>query len=167
MSTATRMSRQDVAARLRVSESTLDRMIRRGELATEKEAHGTRHRVWVLVEEPEQSAVVAEVRGADRSEESLGIIADKSEQSLRSGAHSNRDALTASDVEVQRWRELAEYRGELLKDSEWRYQELLQQLTRSQETSTKLASSLDRALPMGSDERQGTRRWPWWPFRRS
>ena len=166
MSTATRMSRQDAAARLKVSESTLDRMIRRGELAAEKEAHGTRHKVWVIVEEPEQSAVVAGVSGADRSEYSSGVIADKSERSLRSVAYSNGDALTGLEVEVQRWRELAEYRGELLKDSEWRYQELLQQLTRSQETSTKLASSLDRALPMGSDERQGSRRWPWWPFRR-
>ena len=46
-----RVSRKDAAARLKVSKSTLDRMIKLGEVATEKEQHGRRHTVWVLMDE--------------------------------------------------------------------------------------------------------------------
>lgn len=168
MATATRVSRQDAAARLKVSESTLDRMIRRGELTTEKELHGTKHRVWVLLEEDhDQSAVVAAVDGADKSEYSPEVYADKGEHSRRNGAYSTGEDLTALQVEVERWRDLAEYRGELLKDSEWRYHELLQQLTKSQENTERLASTLQRALPDSAGEPSAPRRWAWWPFRRS
>ena len=47
----TRLTRQQAAARLQVSESTIDRMIRRGHLATEKEHHGGRYTVWVLLDD--------------------------------------------------------------------------------------------------------------------
>ena len=168
MTTATRVTRQDAAARLQISESTLDRMIRRGELAVEKELHGTRHRVWVLLEkEPDQSAVVAADNNPEEGEHSLGVSSDKSEHSSRNGAYSNRDDLAALQVEVQRWKDLAEYRAELLKDSEWRYHELLQQLTKSQENTEKLASTLDRALPAGTGKPPTARRRVWWPFHRS
>ena len=44
-----RVTRNEAAARLKVSKSTLDRKIRRGELTTETEQHGHRHTVWVLM----------------------------------------------------------------------------------------------------------------------
>ena len=168
MATATRVSRQDAAARLQVSESTLDRMIRRGELATEKELHGTKHRVWVLLEEEhDQSAVVAAVNDTDKGEYSPEVNADNGEHSQRNVAYSTGEDLTALQVEVERWRDLAEYRGELLTDSEWRYHELLQQLTKSQENTERLASTLQRALPDSTGDSSAPRRWAWWPFRRS
>ena len=46
-----RVTRNEAAARLKVSKSTLDRMIKRGELATETEQHGQRHTVWILMDD--------------------------------------------------------------------------------------------------------------------
>ena len=40
-----RVTRNEAAARLKVSKSTLDRMVKRGELVTETEQHGQRHTV--------------------------------------------------------------------------------------------------------------------------
>ena len=46
-----KVTRNEAAARLKVSKSTLDRMIKRGELTTETEQHGQRHTVWVLMDD--------------------------------------------------------------------------------------------------------------------
>ena len=46
-----RVTRIEAAARLKVSKSTLDRMIKRGEITTETEQHGQRHTVWVLMDD--------------------------------------------------------------------------------------------------------------------
>ena len=46
-----RVTRTQAAARLKISKSTLDRMIKRGELTTETEQHGHRHTVWVLMDD--------------------------------------------------------------------------------------------------------------------
>ena len=43
-----RLSKLEAAQRLVVSPSTLDRMIRRGELEVEREGRGDRAKVWVL-----------------------------------------------------------------------------------------------------------------------
>ena len=45
-----RLTKLEAAARLGVSPSTIDRMIRRNELAIEKEVRGTRYKVWVLTD---------------------------------------------------------------------------------------------------------------------
>ena len=45
-----RVTRNEATARLKVSKSTLDRMIKRGELVTETEQHGQRHTVWILMD---------------------------------------------------------------------------------------------------------------------
>ena len=47
-----RVTRKEAAAKLNVSKSTLDRMVKRGELITETEQHGHRHTVWVLNPNP-------------------------------------------------------------------------------------------------------------------
>ena len=54
MTTVSRVTRQDAATRLGVSEATVDRMIRRGELQVEKEPQGSRYKVWVLLDDTEQ-----------------------------------------------------------------------------------------------------------------
>ena len=46
-----RLTKLEAAARLDVSPSTIDRMIQRNELTIEKEPRGSRHKVWVLLED--------------------------------------------------------------------------------------------------------------------
>ena len=46
-----RLSKLEAAMRLGVSPSTVDRMIQRGQLEAEKEPHGTRYKVWVLLDD--------------------------------------------------------------------------------------------------------------------
>ena len=136
----TRLSRQDAAQRLQVSESTLDRMIRRGEVPVEKSGAEGRQRVWVLFDDDD---------------------GDHVDHSRNGHSSSSDEELTRLRTEVQSLRELADYRGELLKEAEWRYHELLGQLKQAQETSATLA----RALPNTSPD--SDRRWRWWPFGRS
>ena len=54
-----RVTRNEATARLKVSKSTLDRMIKRGELVTETEQHGQRHTVWILMDDETED--IAEV----------------------------------------------------------------------------------------------------------
>ena len=58
---------------------------------------------------------------------------------------------------------LADFRKKLLDDSEWRYQELLQQLKLSQETNVALAKAFPPALTEPTAGQSPHRRW-WWPF---
>ena len=88
------------------------------------------------------------------------VPADKPEYSPDRVDHVDDHELTALKTEVRNLRELADYRGELLKDAEWRYQELLLQLKLSQETSSTLA----RALPESAGYTGRTPRRRWWPF---
>ena len=50
-----RVSKVGAERRLNKSRATIDRMISRGELETELEPYGSRHRVWVLLDNPEDS----------------------------------------------------------------------------------------------------------------
>ena len=59
-------------------------------------------------------------------------------------------------------RELVDYRDELLNDAEWRYQERLQQLKLSQETSATLARPLPESA--GAHNTGRTLRRRWWKF---
>ena len=68
MKAVTRVSRQDAAARLNVPEATIDRMIRLGDLETEKESHGSKHRIWALMEEEiEESPAPSDIDSAENS----------------------------------------------------------------------------------------------------
>ena len=55
--------------------------------------------------------------------------------------------------------ELADYRGKLLDEAEWRYRELLEELRRSQT----MLEGLTRALPPGGTEESPPGR-RWWRF---
>ena len=137
----TRLSRQDAAQRLQVSESTLDRMIRRGDVPVEKDGAEGRQRVWVLFD--------------DDDDDDDGDHVDHSKNGHSS---SSDEELTRLRTQVQSLQELADYRGELLKESEWRYHELLGHLKQAQDT----AATLARALPAASPDPGQRRRW--WPF---
>ena len=73
---------------------------------------------------------------------------------------------TAADLElavlqerVKHLEQLAEERGERLKDSEWRYHELVKEFANT-------VATLTRALPAPEDTRQATTKRSWWPFHR-
>ena len=159
----TRLTRQAAAERLQISESTLDRMIRRGDLPTEKETHGSRYKIWVLLDESsEQSDDGTDADSAENHAYSREAPADKPEYSPHRVDYADDHELTTLRTEVRNLRELADYRGELLKDAAWRYQELLQQLKLSQETSAMLARALPESAGAPNTGRTPRRRW--WPF---
>ena len=131
-----RVTRNEAAARLGISKSTLDRVIKRGELTTETEQHGRRHTVWVLMD--------------DVSENPSGVTSEDSGKHIGGDTGAKNLALQS---EVLGLRELVELYRERLTDADWRYQELLGQL-----------KTLTKALPMATEETPRPKRW-WWPFR--
>ena len=161
-----RVTRQAAAAHLHVSEATVDRMVRRGDLPTEKEPQGSRYRVWILLDEdtvtiPGDNSVYAGDGTADTSADH----ADNSVDTGGNGVYSNGDEVATLRTELGRIRELADYREQLLKDSEWRYHELLQQLNLSQEANVALAKALPPAIAAAVPPKPAPRRRRrWWPF---
>ena len=156
---ALRLTKLEAAARLKVSSSTIDRMIQRGDLQTERELHGSRHRVWVLMAD----------EAPDASQDAADAVSDSSsvEPYDLSGSLSNdvRDASSATELAVLKERvkgleELADYHRQLLKDSEWRYQQVSHQLSASQSAM----ETLTKALPAADAITQRTTRRRWWPF---
>ena len=138
-----RVTRKDAVAKLNVSKSTLDRMIKRGELTTETEQHGRRHTVWVLMDDATE----------DISDDSTRDITG---HFLEASEHTGHDTATenlALQVQVKGLRDLVDLYRERLTDSDWRYQELLEQL----KTMTKALPAAEAATPQA-------KRW-WWPFR--
>ena len=137
-------------------------MIRRRELQIEKEPHGSRHRVWVLMNDDEGVATVDEA--ADAASTSPNDSDDTSDNELTDGT----DASVKVELAVLRERVksvegLADYHRELLKDSQWRYQQAMDQLGVSQ----KNLENLTRALPAAHPEEHTTApRWPRRPFRK-
>ena len=138
-----RVTRNEAAAKLKVSKSTLDRMIKRGELETETEQHGHRHTVWVLMDEDVEDT--AEVSTGNTN----GHFPEASE-------HTGDDTAAvhlALQAEVNGLRELVDLYRERLTDADWRYQELLEQV-----------KTMTKALPMAPEEPPRPKR-RWWPFR--
>ena len=138
-----RVTRKEAAARLNVSKSTLDRMIKRDELATETEQHGQRHTVWVLMDDEIED--IAEVSTGNTN----GHFPEVSEHI---GDNIKAENL-ALQVKVNGLRELVDLYRERLTDSDWRYQELMEQF-----------KTMTKALPMAPEELPRPKR-RWWPFR--
>ena len=144
-----RVTRNEAAARLKVSKSTLDRMIKRGEITTETEQHGQRHTVWILIDdEIEDIAEVSTDNTNGHFPESIEHMADET-----------RAENLALQAEVKGLRDLVDLYRERLADSDWRYQELLEQL----KTMMKALPAAP-ALPMEPEEPPRPKR-RWWPFR--
>ena len=154
-----RLSKMEAATRLDVSASTIDRMIQKGELQTEKEPHGSRHRIWVVMDDEETDKSVNSPR------EASDPSPDDSHDASGEGRSDESDASDEVEVAVLRERvknleELADYHRELLKDSEWRYQQAMEQLSASQRTM----ENLTKALPAAADGNTPLPRRSWWPF---
>ena len=138
-----RVTRREASARLGVSKSTLDRMIKRGELVTETEQRGLGHAVWVLMDD---------IPG-DSSENSTG---DTNGHPPEINEHTQDDAgaeLRVLRAENKGLQQLVDLYRERLVDADWRYHEVLEQL----KTTT-------NALPAAQGVDPRARRW-WWPFR--
>ena len=138
-----KVTRNEAAARLKVSKSTLDRMIKRSELTTETEQHGQRHTVWVLMDDEIED--IAEVSTGNTN----GHFPEVSEHI---GDETRAENL-ALQGEVKGLRELVDLYRERLTDSDWRYQELMEQF-----------KTMTKALPMAPEELTRPKR-RWWPFR--
>ena len=138
-----RVTRKEAAAKLNVSKSTLDRMIKRGELTTETEQHGHRHTVWVLMDDDIENT--AEVS----TENTNSHFREASEYTSGDTAAENQ----ALRAEVKGLRELVDLYKDRLTDSDWRYQELLEQV-----------KTMTKALPVAPEKTPRATRW-WWPFR--
>ena len=141
-----RVTKLEAAAILDVSASTIDRMIKRGEIETETEPHGSRHKVWVLMDH----GTTGDPPGGGSPE------------------RSDEPSLAVLMQQVKGLEELVTYQREQLRDSDWRYQQLMEQLSASQ----KNIEALTRALPAPPPDmeppkaRNGVKRSRWWPFRR-
>ena len=138
-----KVTRKEAAAKLNVSKSTLDRMIKRGELTTETEQHGHRHTVWVLLDDDVEDT--AEVSTGNTN----GHFPEASEHTGDDTAAEN----LALQAEVKGLRELVDLYKDRLTDADWRYQELLEQI-----------KTMTKALPMAPEETPRPKR-RWWPFR--
>ena len=154
-----RLSKMEAATRLEVSASTIDRMIQKGELQVEKEPHGSRHRIWVVM-------------NADKTDESVNSSREASEPSPDDSPDASGEEMSdwsdaSGEVElavlrerVKSLEELADYHRELLRDSEWRYQQAMEQLSASQRTM----ETLTKSLPAAVDGNNVSPRRSWWPF---
>ena len=133
-----RFTKDEARQRLGKSLATLDRMIKRNEVEIELEPQGSRHRVWVLLEDKDVS---------------IDIPGDVSPQV------SDSSELITLRERVRGLEELVSYYQQQLKDAEWRYGQLQANLTTAQAT---LAAVTTRALPDPSTRSARN----WWPWRR-
>ena len=173
-----RLSKLDAAAHLGVSPATIDRRIQRGELQAEKEPHGTRYKVWVILEDeptadespaelPDRSPAKASTGGDQPTAESRDSAPPPLDVSASTEIAKLREQLKNAEDRASSLEELANYHKQHLSDAEWRYQELMQQLNLSQESHLTLIRSLPAAItePTVPDKAPGRRR-RWWPFGR-
>ena len=153
-----RVTRQGAASILQVSEATVDRMVRRGDLQAEKEPQGSRYRLWILLDEDAVTTLADnKIYTNEETADTLGDgSADRSDDS---------EDLAALKAENAQLRELADFRKQLLDDSEWRYHQLVQQLNLSQEANLALIRALPPAIAETTQgEPPSPPRWRWWPF---
>ena len=157
-----RLSKVEASQELGVSISTIDRMIRRGDLQIEREGTKSNDRVWVILEGEEAAEA-----GEEAAEAGDGASASASVPAAAGAddrdATELREQLKELQGQVKHLEELAAYRAELLKEGEFRFHALLQELSSSHRTS----EALTRALPEPPQPAQEVprKRW-WWPFRR-
>ena len=143
-----RVSKMEAVNSLGVSLSTFERMIKRGELQGEKEDLGSRHRVWILLEQGvrEESA---DEPGEPVARYSPGMHRDALDMS-------EKEELIALRVHVKGIQDLSDFRAEQLKESDLRFQQLMHQFDR-----------LSLALPTPAPESKPRGRgWSWLPWRR-
>ena len=154
-----KVSKLDASRILKVSPSTIDRRIERGELEIEHEPRGNSYKVWVLLDDP----AVAQADDGPAAEPSGEAAAEVPGVTGIAGAPPNAAAESTEirllKQENQHLKELAEFRKEALNESETRFRELLEGFNASQRT----VETLTRALNPGPDFAVATPpRRSWW-----
>ena len=91
-----RVSKMEAAARLDVSASTIDRMIQKGELQIEKEPHGSRHRIWVVIDDADTD------KSVNSPGEASELSPDDSPDSSGEGSPDRNDASDEVELAVLR-----------------------------------------------------------------
>ena len=158
-----RVSKLDASRILEVSPSTIDRRIERGELQVEHEARGSSYKVWVLLDD-----AADDLAGDGASAEAPDGVGAPSGASAENSVAPPSDTvllveLTTLRERAKNFEELSEFYKAQLNDANYRYHEVLQNLSTSQQTVDRLT----KALNPGSDGAVLTKsRWHWWPFRR-
>ena len=138
-----RLSKLDAAGRLGKSPATINRMIERGDLTVEREPHGTRYKVWVLLDdESPDGSPTASLDTSDDASSDISLLLE----------------LTQLRERVKSLEELAEYHRQQIKDGDWRYQEAMQQLAAAQQVNQNLTLALPPA-------QTSSKRRSWWPFK--
>ena len=165
-----RLSKVDAAKVLQVHHSTVDRMIQRGELQVEREGHGRGAKVWVLLDGVAEGAPGDVPEGAPMASPAGSPRSLNGQSAGPSPAPSAPPPDVSAEVEMAALRErvrgleqLAEYNRQQLVDADWRYQQLLEQLTSSQ----RISEGLTRSLPASALTHEPSPRRRWWPFGRS
>ena len=158
-----RVSKLDASRIFGVSPSTIDRRIERGELQVEHEARGNSYKVWVLLDDEadDLSGDGASAVATDQAPAGVGDV------SKPSGAPSGDTALlvelTTLRERAKSFEELSEYYKAQLNDANYRYHEVLQNLTTSQQTVDRLTKALNPGVD-GAVTNKSRRHW--WPFGR-
>ena len=136
-----RLSKRAAADALGVSDRTLHRMIKRGELNTEREGPAANDRVWVLIDESKAKPQGPQAQAGDVP----AVMPSAVTPEMPDLTDDRRVELLT--LQVQHLEELSAYRAQLLQEAELRYHELLQQF--------------NRILPAPKEKRRR-----WWPFGR-
>ena len=136
----TRVTRLEASRLLRISPSTVDRRIERGELNVEKEVHGSRNRIWVVLEDADLE-VSSEVPGKV-SPENL--------------PESHLEEVIFLRERVKSLESLDEYHRGQLVQKDLLMQELMGTVNR-----------LATALPEGKRPAGAVKGWWRWPWRRN
>ena len=157
-----RLSKVDAAKVLQIHHSTIDRMIQRGELQVEREGHGSKSKVWVLLDDalkgPSGDTSTASASSPDSSPRGSSSTPDD-----QPGDVSAELELATLRERVQLLEQLMENQRQQLVDADWRYQQLLEQLSASQRISENLTRSLSLPAPEVVDDKPAQHR-RWWPF---
>ena len=122
-----RLSKVNAAKVLQVHHSTIDRMIQRGELQVERDGHGSRSKMWVLLDVPADTPD-ASSGGLPHAHNgsSNGSLSAPVGQSGKLVDVSAGGDLAALRERVKGLEQLAEYNRQQLVDADWRYQQLLE-----------------------------------------
>ena len=149
---STRVTRLEASRLLKISPSTVDRRIERGELKIEKEPHGSRNRTWVLLEDE-----TPEDPGESSPDQSPGLSVEVSPENPDErllGSHLE-EVITLRE-RVKSLESLEKYHRDQLVQKDLLVQELMGTVNR-----------LAVALPEGKKPEEAARRRNWWPWRRN
>ena len=133
----TKVTRLEASRVLGISPSTVDRRIERGEIQVEKEPHGSRNRIWVVLEDD-----VGETPGEVSPERSPGASRE-----------SHLEEVITLRERVKSLEELEKYHRDQLVEKDRLVQELMG-------TVNRLAGALPAPVPVATERRS------WWPWRR-